>query len=92
MRIDTLRRCCRKMPGLRDQLLRLLRGEMDSCRYCLEGSDGEALISCCACRGTIGFVHFSCLEKAFARRRLRGQERLRVAEQAGRVAGEEAER
>ena len=66
MRIDTLRRCCRKMPGLRDQFLRLLRGEMDSCRYCLEGSDDEALISCCACRGTIGFVHFSCLEEAFA--------------------------
>ena len=65
MRIDTLRRCCRKIPGLRDQFLRLLRGEMDSCRYCLEGSDGEALISCCACRGTLGFVHFSCLEKAF---------------------------
>lgn len=66
MRIDRLRRCCRKLPGLRDQFLRLLRGRMDSCRYCFEGSDGEALISCCACRGTIGFVHFSCLEKAFA--------------------------
>ena len=38
--------------------------EMDSCRYCLEGSDDEALISCCACRGTTGFVHLSCLEKA----------------------------
>ena len=49
MRIDTLRRCCRKIPGLRDQFLRLLRGEMDSCRYCLEGSDGEALISCRYC-------------------------------------------
>ena len=46
-------------------MLRLLRGEMDSCRYCYEGSDSEALISCCDCRGSHGFVHFSCLEKAF---------------------------
>ena len=65
MRIDTPWRCCRKIPGLRGQFLRLLRGEMDSCRYCLEGSDGEALISCCAFRGTLGFVNFSCLGKAF---------------------------
>ena len=45
--------------------MRFLRGEMDSCRYCYEGSDSEALISCCDCRGSHGFVHFSCLEKAF---------------------------
>ena len=65
MRIDTLRRCCRKIPGLWDQFLRLLCREMDSCRYCLEGSEGEALISCCSCRGSHGFIHFSCLMKAF---------------------------
>ena len=47
--------------------MRFLRGEMDSCRYCLEGSDSEALMSCCGCRGSHGFVHFSCLEKAFHR-------------------------
>ena len=44
----------------------MLCREMGSCRYCFEGSDGEALISCCDCRGTLDFVHFSCLEKAFA--------------------------
>ena len=47
--------------------MRFLRGEMDSCRYCYEGSDSEALISCCDCCGSHGFVHFSCLEKAFHR-------------------------
>ena len=65
MRIDTLRRCCRKIPGLWDQFLRLLCREMDSCRYCLERSEGEALISCCSCRGSHGFIHLSCLMKAF---------------------------
>ena len=39
---------------------------MVSCRYCFEGSDSEPLMSCCACRGSHGFVHFSCLENAFA--------------------------
>ena len=38
---------------------------MDSCRYCFEGSESEALMSCCACCGSHGFVHFSCLEKWF---------------------------
>ncbi|XP_049790342.1 E3 ubiquitin-protein ligase MARCHF2-like [Schistocerca nitens] len=39
-------------------------GELSrSCRICLMGDNGEPLVSPCKCRGSMGMVHLSCLER-----------------------------